>query len=147
MKTKVFALLAVVAAGLAGAADKPADPAAKDVRAALDALNAAFEKEDADTIRRLMADDHLAVTPWGGQQSRAAQIKTLPELKLSAYEVGEMKVSMLGADAALFTYPLALKGTFRGKELPANNYASSVWHRRGGRWVEVFYQETPLAAK
>ena len=42
------------------------------------------------------------------------------------------------------TYWLSLKSTFKGKAVPATNFASAVWVRRGGCSLEAFYQETPL---
>src|SRR5262249_47360939 len=124
-----------------------ADPAAKDVEAAIRVLNDTFKTGDASKIKVLMAEDHTAVTPWGGKQTREDQIQTLPELKLTEYDAGPMTIKMLGADGALVTYALKMKGTFKGKELPAHCYASAVWVRRDGKWLELHYQETIAPAK
>ena len=58
-----------------------------------------------------------------------------------------MGVKFLGKDAALVTYPVTLKGTFRGRAVPARNFVSAIWVRRGGQWRQTFYQETPLTAE
>ena len=86
----------------------------------------------------------MSVTAWGGTQTREESVKTLPDLKLSAYTPGKIKVTVLGPDAALVTYPLELKGTYKGKDVPAKNFTSAVWVRKGGKWLEHYYQETPL---
>ena len=72
----LLALLFLVHSLLAQAADP-----ANEVKAAADALNAAFEKHDAKTIRALMTPDHLAITPYAGKQRVKDQIRTLPVLK------------------------------------------------------------------
>jgi hypothetical protein len=54
----VLSLLLLLHVSLALAADP-----AKEVKAAFDALNAAFEKHDAKTIRSLMSPDHVAISP------------------------------------------------------------------------------------
>jgi uncharacterized protein (TIGR02246 family) len=144
MARKLLAVVATLAVVLLLAADDPA----KEVEKAINALNEAFQKGDAEAIKRLTTDDHVAVTAYyGGPQDRAEQIRTLPDLKLSEYAPAKMKVTRLGKDAALVTYELTLKGTCKGKEVPRNNFASAVWVRRDGKWQEAFYQETPLGGK
>jgi ketosteroid isomerase-like protein len=139
-------ILAVLA-GLVLAAPTRADDAAtvKEIEAALKVLNDAFETGKAEDIAKLMTDDHAAVTPWGGRQTRDEQIKSLPELKLTAYKPGKMTIALIGADGALVTYPLTMTGTFRGKLVPADSHAAAVWVRRGGAWKELYYQETAPA--
>ncbi len=144
MTRKPAAVGAALAAMLLLGADGPTE----DVEKAVSALNEAFHKGDADAARRLMTDDHVAVTAYyGGPQDRAEQLKTLPDLKLAEYAAAKTRVSPLGKDAALVTYELTLKGTYKDKEVPRKNFASAVWVKRDGRWQEAFYQETPLDGK
>jgi ketosteroid isomerase-like protein len=138
-------LLAILTAALLGADAPKENPAIKEVEKAINELNTAFEKRDADAIKRLTTPDHVAVTPYyGGPATRDEQIKTLPELKLKEYTSGDIKVTMLTADVALITYQLAMKGTFKGKDLAAKSHASAVWVKKGGQWREAYYQETTL---
>src|SRR5881394_2930879 len=112
MKSK---LLIVLAAGLLiGAQKSENNPAIKEVRQAISTLNDAFVKRDADALRRLMTDDHLSITAYyGGPQTKAEQLKSLDNLQLTEYTAGELKVTMLTADAALVTYPLTQKGKYK----------------------------------
>jgi ketosteroid isomerase-like protein len=121
---------------------------ADDVKAAISALNKAFEKADADAIKAGMTADHVAVTGYyGGPVDRDEQVKSLADLKLTEYKAGKMTIKMVGKDGALITYALETKGTFKGKPLSPKNYASAVWVKQGGKWLESFYQETALGAK
>ena len=143
MRSKVFLAFA---AALLLAADNPKPDAA--VRKAIDALNQAFVKKDKESLQRLLADDHIAITPYyDGPASKAEQMQALPDLKLGEYKAGEMKFTWIGKDVVLITYPLSQKGTFKGKELAARAYAAAVWVNRGGNWIEASYQETPLSGK
>src|SRR5579871_2040360 len=110
-------LLIILAAGFLVAADAPKEKgAAKDVTAAINALNDAFLKGKPDLIRPLMTDDHISITPYyGGPQTKDEQLKNLPELKMTDYSPGEIKVTFVSKDVALVTYPLGQKGTFKGK--------------------------------
>ena len=121
------------------------DKLAKELQEALVRLNQAFKDRDAVAIKRLMTRDHLAITPYYGEpQVLAEEIESLPDLKLTEYTEGKFDVRFLSEDVVLIVYPLQLKGDFRGKQVFANNYASSVWVKRGGAWAEAFYQETPV---
>jgi ketosteroid isomerase-like protein len=142
------ALAALVPALLLTAAVRADDSEVKAVEKAITALNQAFEKGDVKKVRALMTDDHIAVTPsYGGPLAREEQLKGLADLKLAEYRAGKMKVRLLGRDAALVTYELSMKGTYRGKPVPPRCYASAVWARQGGKWLEAFYQETALGRK
>jgi uncharacterized protein (TIGR02246 family) len=141
-------MLCVVAAALLMGADVPPDDAAKEVEKALATLNDAFKKQDAEAIKKLMTDDHTAVTTYyGGAVSRAEQVASLADLKLSEYTSAKTKVTVINKETALVTYESMMKGTFKGKPVPAKTFASAVWVKKDGRWLEAFYQETPLEGK
>ena len=120
-----------------------ADPA-NEVKAAADALNAAFEKHDAKSIRVLMTPDHLAITPYAGKQRVKDQIRTLPVLKYDKYSAGPMSMNVVNDNCVLVTYAIELKGTYQGKPLPSHSLVASLWVKNDGKWRELHYQETPV---
>jgi hypothetical protein len=96
-------------------------------------------------INRLTTPDHIAIRPFYDEpQGRAEEIRSLPDLEVTEYTKGKFNMRLLSKEVALITYPLQLKGTFKGKKLFSKNYASSVWVKHGGQWLEAFYQETPV---
>jgi ketosteroid isomerase-like protein len=149
MTPRLFAVLFAVGSCLVpGAAARADDATVKEVEKAITALNEAFQKRDADAVKRLVTDDHVAVTPYyGGPATAAEMVATLGDLKIAEYAAARMKVTPLTRDAALVTYEVTWKGTYKGKELPRKCYASAVWVKRDGNWKEAFYQETALDGK
>lgn len=146
MRSKL--LIALTAVLLIGAQAGKNSPAIKDIEEANRALNEAFTKRDAEAIRRLTAEEHVAITSYyGGRQTTAEQLKTLPDLQVTEYAVGEVTVNLLTADVALVTFPLNQNGKFKQIPLARKNYVSSVWVRRNGKWLEASYQETPLSGQ
>ena len=92
-----------------------------------------------------MTPDHISVTPYyDGPQTTDDQIASLPQLKWDQKIVGDVKVSMLGDDAAMRTFTADLKGSFKGKALPAEVFATEILVKRDGKWIERFYQVTTL---
>ena len=145
MKARLVLCLCV---GLLLGADAPQGDTPKEIDQAMRALNDAFTKQDAAAIGKLVTENHQAITSYyGGLQSKEVQMKTLPDLKMSEYKFSDVKITMLAKDSAVVTYALTLKGTDKGKELPSRNMASAVWVLQNGKWLEAFYQETPLDAK
>src|SRR5688572_4800627 len=109
-------LTTVLAALFLAGASCAEDTETKEVEKAIDALNKAFEKADAKTVKELMTEDHVAVTPYyGGPLGRAEQIESLADHKYTEYKTGKVTVKMLGKDAALVTYDLTMKGTYKDK--------------------------------
>lgn len=134
----------LLAAGLLIGANPASDsPVVKAVKKEINTLNEAFKKQDAAAIKRLMADDHICVASYHPFQTKADQLKTLGEYKITEYQPGDMKVVIVAPDTALVSYPLNLKGTYKGTAMPAKNFVIAVWVKTGEQWQEVSYQETP----
>lgn len=124
------------------------DTRAKDVEKSLATLNDAFESGDKAKIKSLMAADHISVTSYyGGPLTRDEQLESMKDLKLSKYSVAKMQTTLLDKETALVTYEVTQQGTFRGMAVPVKSFASAVWVKRDGTWIERFYQETALGGK
>ncbi len=119
--------------------------AEKDVRQALIKLNEAFGKGDADTIKAMLTEDHVAVLAVGIRQTRADALRQPADPKYTAYQTLDLKVTLLSEDVALLTFRAKVKGTYRGAPYPEDNLCSAIWVRRSGRWLERYYQETPVS--
>jgi hypothetical protein len=56
-------------------------------------------------------------------------------------------VKLLTDDVAQIIYRATIKGTYAGKAVPSPVYASEVWVKRDGKWLQASYQETPQGSK
>lgn len=140
----VLVLTFLASAGLARAADVDAATVAA-VNASSEALDAAFGARDVAKIRALMTPDHISVTPYyDGPQTVDDQIASLAELDYGATIVGTPSVVLLSPDVALRTFTADMKGSFKGKALPARAFINETLVRRDGRWIEAFFQITTL---
>ncbi len=91
------------------------------INAAAAALDDAFERQSAEDIKRMTTPDHAAVTPYySAPRSVTEQIASLPDLKYKQTIIGEVKVILLGADAALRAITADLDGTFIPKRVFAH---------------------------
>src|SRR5262245_35344253 len=95
--------------------------AAAEVEQSLRSLNQAFAKQDVAALRRFFADDHVSITPYSGMMDRETHLKDLPAWKIAESREDDLKVTMLSKDTARATYQLTIRGTYRGKSLPARS--------------------------
>ena len=134
-----FSLVVLMTAALSPALASEARPSKRSMHPQTSSTRA-FEQNDKAAIKALMTPDHISVTPYyDGPQTTDDQIASLPELKWDQKIVGDVKVSLLGDDdAALRTFTADLKGSFKGKPLPAKVFATGIVVRRNGKWIERF---------
>lgn len=82
----------------------------------------------------------------GGLSNKSQIVKsTTSDCEIKSFSVDNFKVVMLDKDAALLTYTAMQDGVCGGRTIPAKVFASSVYVKRGGKWLNAFYQETPPA--
>lgn len=67
------------------------------------------------------------------------------DCKINAYELDSTKITMLGRDAALLTYKYTYDIICGGKPETGLLWSSTVYVKRGGRWLIAFHQEIPAA--
>jgi uncharacterized protein (TIGR02246 family) len=102
----------------------------------------AVKARDAKAFSDLFAADGT-MADAGGINSRDTFLQTLSDLIISEYSLSDIKVMMIDKDSALITYKADVKGSFKGQAFPPNpNYVSSIWTKRGGKWMAVYHQET-----
>jgi ketosteroid isomerase-like protein len=126
------------AAGAAPAADDAATVAALDTR-----FQAAVKANDAETIDRILADDHVLVTGRGHTFNKADAL-TEARQKQTVYErqeeePGTQKVRVWG-DTAIVTALLWIKGVREGKPIDYRVWFSDVYLRTAQGWKYTFGQ-------
>lgn len=144
---KLAVAIALLTGFLAGATARAGDTeTVAAINAAADALDMAFEQQDASAIDSLTTDDHIAVTPYYDRPlSVAEQIATLRDLKYEQTNLDDPEVTLLGEGVAMRTFSAELDGTFKGRRIPSPVFITSIMVQRDGKWQERFYQATRLA--
>jgi hypothetical protein len=102
------------------------DAAAQEVVKLAQTLNRAFVKRDADTIRRLLADDQIAILGYGRPETKADQLKKLAHLKFEAASMEDVKPVRISKAVVAVSFKLVRKGTFNGKALTPEVYVLAV---------------------
>lgn len=78
-----------------------------------------------------------------GRRNKTAALDNARNLTLTNYSMSDVKLSVLGKDAALLTYEVVFTGTFKGQPMPTQPfYYGVVYVRWHGKWLAAFAQET-----
>lgn len=91
----------------------------------------------------LLADDAVFVDTHG-PAGKADIVRNAAGVRLSRYTMEDMRFVRLSARSALLIYKLTETGTSRGREFTATVYVSALWGERGGKWICLYSQETPV---
>ena len=127
-------------------------PAAAPARSAADTAIIANENKVADALMKkdkagfsaLVAADAWSID--GNGFMKASELAAaLDQLVIKSYKISDEKVSWVDPNTAIVAYKWTGSGSFGGQAFPPVVYASTVWTKKGDKWVAVFHQETEAA--
>ena len=115
----------------------------QSIKATTEQLRQAALKGDVATLDKLLADDYIAISIFGGTSSKAEVLERFKsgKLKYDAIEISDMKVRVYG-DTALVNTTANLKGHFGDTDLSGQYRSVRVWVKRKGQWQSVSHQFT-----
>lgn len=111
------------------------------------AVNDAFAKKDLAKIKSFIADDAM-MADMSGSMMAADIFKQLPtmDFMLAQHQLSNFKFVWADDSTAVLSYTWTGKGTYMGQPMPSPVFCSTVWTKRGTKWVAVYHQETAAAA-
>jgi ketosteroid isomerase-like protein len=114
----------------------------------------AVKNGDADTVRRVMADDIVVINPDGKSSAKAEEVRAIQErlVTIESWEILEPKVVVLDANNAFVSGRGVIKN---GKSKVPDSKQTidisgeyrflDVYARRNGTWQAVASQTTPIS--
>jgi hypothetical protein len=104
----------------------------------------AWQKRDGEFYQNFLSDDHVEVGA-GGVSSKAQIVPFVgsPACVVKSYAVDKFTLTTFDANTALLTYHAEQETTCGGTAVPSPVWVSSLYVRRGGRWQNALYQQTP----
>jgi hypothetical protein len=103
----------------------------------------AWKTRNAEFFKDFLSDDHVEVGFYGlANKDQVLATVATPACKVESYSIDQFNVTMLDANTALLTYHAAQETTCNGKTVPSPVWVSSLYKKRGDRWLNVFYQQT-----
>jgi hypothetical protein len=130
--------------------DMPSRPTANTLDKALLAsekkINEAFAKGDKAAFAALVSPTSLSADANGFMKG-SDMLAMFEQVKITSWSISDEKVTWIDPNTAIVTYKWTGAGTFMGQPIPPVSYASTVWTKKGDKWVTVFHQESAAAPK
>jgi hypothetical protein len=106
----------------------------------------AWKNHDAAFFEQFLSDDHVEIHGYGvsGKGAVVAGVRS-PACVVRSYSLGPFSLTRVAADAVLVTYRAEQDTSCGDQKVPSPVWATSLYARRMGRWVNVLYQHTPAA--
>ncbi|MFL6210257.1 MAG: DUF4440 domain-containing protein [Pyrinomonadaceae bacterium] len=108
----------------------------------------AVKSKNGETFGNMLTDDFVFIS-YDGFYDKAGTIKGIKEFNGTDVTFSDWKVVPIDADAAVVTYHISMTApmTPNAKPAPMSLRASSVWVKRGGKWLGIFHQDTMVEEK
>lgn len=103
----------------------------------------AWKNRDGSFFHGFLADDHVEVG-FGGLTDKANVVAGVssPNCVVKSYSLDRFALTVFDANTALLNYHAAQDTTCFGNAVPSPVWVSSLYVRRGDRWLNALYQQT-----
>lgn len=103
----------------------------------------AWKKRDGKFFENFLSDDHVEVG-FGGRTNKATVVAGVasPVCVVKSYTVDKFELTKFDANTALLTYFAQQDTSCGGNAVPSPVWASSLYVKRGKRWLNAVYQQT-----
>ncbi len=104
----------------------------------------AWKDHDAKPMAAMIPDDVINIADGTMQRSKQEIMKELNsgDCKVNSYNLSDFSYLWLDRDSVMMTYTATQDATCGGKKQAGKVIASSLWVKKGGKWVSPFHQET-----
>ncbi len=148
MKKKIMIMMIAIAASSVALGQTTMSKDSK-VEAQIIALEKAgweaWKNKDSSWTRDNVTEEFLLVNSDGVSNKTQVVKSTATDCEVKSYSLDNFTFVTLDKDSVLMTYTAMQDGVCSGKTIPANVRASVVYEKRGGKWLEALYMETPTA--
>lgn len=103
----------------------------------------AWKTHDGKFFRDFLSDDHVEVG-FGGVTNKATVVAGVasPICVVKSYAVDKFELTVYDANTALLTYHAEQETACNGHAVPSPVWVSSLYIKRGDRWLNALYQQT-----
>lgn len=103
----------------------------------------AWKKRDGKFFQEFLSDDHVEVGFNGtATKPQIVAFVASPICTVKSYSVDKFQLTIFDAKTALLTYHATQDTTCNGAAVPSPVWVSSLFIKRGKRWLNSFYQQT-----
>lgn len=130
-------------AAKAEATEGPSDSAIEDQEKA---VWEAYKAKDGDKFSSFFASNYQGVYAEGTETVKE-EVADMKKSEIKSYSLSGVKVVRPTKTSALMTYQVDLSGSYDGKDMSGKYNTSSLWVKRGDKWVAILHTQAKQPAK
>jgi len=105
----------------------------------------AWKNKDSSWIRDNVTEEFLLVNSESVSDKAQVIRSTGSDCEVKSFSLDNFKFVNLDKHSVVMTYTATQDGVCLGKTIPAKVRSSVVYVKRGNKWLEALYMETPMA--
>ena len=102
------------------------------------AVTEAFKNKQTNLFKQYL-DPEFSAIDAGGIKDADDEVAEMQNTDLKNYSFADMKVTLLSPKMAITKYKVTTQSTSSGRDTSGIYYASTVWNKRGGKWLAVLH--------
>lgn len=105
----------------------------------------AWKNKDAAWFQANTTEECLLINSEGISDKTQVIKSTSTDCEVNRFSLDNFKFVMLNENTALLVYTAMQDAVCNEKKIPSSIRASVAYVKRGGKWLESFYMETPMS--
>jgi hypothetical protein len=105
----------------------------------------AWKNHDGKPFEQYLSDDSINIAGGTMDKGKAAAVKgvTSGSCQVNNFALSDYNYTWVDDNTVIVTYKATQDATCNGKKVPDSVIASSIWTKKGDKWLSPFHQETP----
>jgi hypothetical protein len=104
-------------------------------------------KKDKAGFTSMVTADAVGLDAIMGGMKTSVSAAKLDQVSVTSWQISDEKVQWVDANNAVLSYKWTGTGTFQGQKFPSPVWASTVWTKKGDKWLATEVIKTPPAKK
>ncbi|HEY6767239.1 MAG TPA: nuclear transport factor 2 family protein [Candidatus Sulfotelmatobacter sp.] len=104
----------------------------------------AWKDHDAKPLDGLFTDNSISVADGGVFRGKEQLVKSITDARcvVNSFSLSDFSYMWLDKDTVVMTYSATQDATCDGKKQAGKVFATSIWQKKGSKWLSPFHQET-----
>ena len=104
----------------------------------------AWKDHDAKQAVMWLTNDPISIADGGVFKGKEQVVKSVTDARcvVNSFSLSDFSYMWLDKDTVVMTYTGTQDATCEGKKQAGKVFATSIWQKKGSKWVSPFHQET-----
>jgi hypothetical protein len=104
----------------------------------------AWKDHNAKSVEAWTPDNAIGVADGGVFKGKEQVLKSITDARctVNSFSLSDFSYMWLDKDTVVMTYTGTQDATCDGKKQGGKVFATSIWQKKGGKWLSPFHQET-----